>query len=156
MSLESDIVLLSDVPLFEDLPQDHLRLLAFSAVRRDLDAGAVLFRQGEPAEAGFVVRSGLIDLSTSANNGRTPAARCRRGYLIGEIAMFVEGKRGATATAVEASSLLELSRALVVRMMTEYPQVAMRVRASLGDRVAGTMEDLRRVRDQLLRIGNAR
>ncbi len=151
MSLEGDIVLLSDVPLFENLSQEHLRLLAFSAVRRELPADTVLFRKGEPAYSGYVVASGLIALSAGEGEERTVVASCRRGYLIGEIPLFVESARTATAVAIEASELLELSRALVLRMMNEYPQAAMRVRSSLGDRITGTIDELRRVRETLLR-----
>ncbi len=152
MSLERDIVLLSDVPLFEDLSQDHLRLLAFSAIRRDLDAGTVLFQRGEPAASGFVVATGQVELRAGDEGRGKVLATCRRGYLIGEVPLFIEGKRPATAIATDAATVLELTRDLVLRMMTEYPQVAMRIRASLGDRVAGTIEELRRVREALLRI----
>ena len=153
MSLERDIVLLSDLPLFEDLSQDHLRLLAFSAVRREVPAGTVVFRRGEEALSGYVVSSGTIEMVTGEGPTRRVATVCGRGALIGELPLLVEARRRADAVAVEASVLLELSRALVTRMMTEYPQVAIRIRASLGDRVAGTIDDLKRVRESLIRIG---
>ena len=46
MSLDGDIALLKRVPLFGELPTEQLRLIAFSAVRLELVAGQVLFREG--------------------------------------------------------------------------------------------------------------
>ena len=61
MSLESDIAILRNVPLFEGLASDQLRLLAFGAERRRLAAGEIVFRQDAQADAGFVIASGTVN-----------------------------------------------------------------------------------------------
>ena len=54
--------LLADVPAFADLKPDYLELIAGCGVNRTFEAGAYLFREGEPADNFFVIRRGRIAL----------------------------------------------------------------------------------------------
>jgi CRP-like cAMP-binding protein len=152
MSLDSDIALLNRVPLFGDLPTEQLRLIAFSAVRLDLVPGQVLFREGTRAACGYVVSSGKLELTV--DTGKTPevVAAVEAGALIGEVALFVETRRPATATAVAPSQVIEIDRKLITRMLNEYPHIAIRMRATLADRLTATVFELGKVRQALARI----
>ena len=154
MSLESDIELLGRVPLLAELSADNLRLLAFSAVRRDLTAGETLFRRGEPARSGFVVSYGVVELSLGEGEDRHVIEKCHRGYLIGQMPLFVEGQRPNDAQALNPSTLLEISRPMMTRMLTEYPAAAKALHARLSQTLAGTIDELRRVRETLLAINS--
>ena len=89
---------------------------------------------------------------------RRIVATCETGSLVGEIALFVETRRPATGTAIVSSEVLEIDRKLVTRMLNEYPHVALRLRATLADRLAATVSELTRVRQVLSEIdrGSAR
>jgi CRP-like cAMP-binding protein len=63
-------------------------------------------------------------------------AACATGSLVGEIALFVETRRPATGTAIVSSDVLEIERKLVIRTLNEYPHMALRLRATLADRLA--------------------
>lgn len=154
MSLESDIRLLGRVELFAGFPDDHLRLIAFSAVRRDVAAGGRLFRKGDKGRAAFVVAAGSIELSTGSGRERRVQEVCPPGTLIGEAAMFCEIGRGYDATATEVSEVLEISRELMQRLLQEYPDVAERLQQRLARRLSGTLNDLQRVRQRLLVLGD--
>ena len=66
MALNDDIALLSRVPLFAEIDDDKLRLIAFGAERRRLSRGQQLFREGAPADCAFAQSSNNeIDLSLS-------------------------------------------------------------------------------------------
>lgn len=152
MSLDRDISLLSRVPLFSELSTEQLRLLAFSAVRLELPAGQVLFREGQPASSGYVVSFGALELTTGKDARKPAVVTCEVGSLIGEIALFIETRRPATATAVVSSEVLEVDRKLVTRMLNEYPHVALRLRATLVERLTATVGELGRIRDLLADI----
>ncbi len=147
MSLDGDIALLKRVPLFSDLPTEQMRLLAFSAVRLELAADQVLFREGARANSGFVVVSGGLRLTVGPK--RRQVADCEAGALIGELALLIETKRPATATAMVTSQVLELDRKLILRMLSEYPQVAVKWRETMSERLLATVSDLGRVRAAL-------
>ncbi|MFB2602145.1 cyclic nucleotide-binding domain-containing protein, partial [Rhizobium phaseoli] len=88
MALTDDIHLLSQLPLFKDMSEDQLRLIAFGADRRMIAAGQMLFRQGAPAESAYVVLSGSLVLSTTSSDGMQRAdAVAGPGTLISELAL---------------------------------------------------------------------
>jgi CRP-like cAMP-binding protein len=147
MSLDSDIALLQRVPLFSELPTEQIRLLAFSAVRLDLAADQVLFREGARANSGYIVSNGGIRLTVGPK--RKVVADCEVGALIGELALVIETKRPATAIAMVASQVLELDRKLILRMLNEYPQVAVKWRQTMSERLIATVSDLGKVRAAL-------
>jgi CRP-like cAMP-binding protein len=149
MSLDRDISLLSRVPLFAELTTEQLRLLAFSAVRLELTPGQVLFREGAKALSGYIVSFGGVEMSIGLGAKKRVIATCEAGSLIGELALFVETVRPATATAIVSTEVLEIDRKLVTRMLNEYPHVALRLRATLADRLTATMSELGKVRRAL-------
>ncbi len=152
MSLDRDISLLSRVALFSELTTEQLRLLAFSAVRLELSPGQMLFRENAVAQSGYVVAFGGIELSVGDGTGKRVLTTCEAGSLIGELALFIETIRPATATAIVSTEVLEIDRKLVRRMLNEYPHVALRLRATLTERLQATIADLAKVRQQLLNI----
>jgi CRP-like cAMP-binding protein len=149
MSLDRDIALLKRVPLFAGLNTEQLRLLAFSAVKLELSKGQVLFREGAKAMSGFVVATGRLELATGSEEKREVLATCEQGTLVGEAALFVETRRPATATAATISEVLEIERKLVARMLNEYPQVAVALRAILSERLVATVGELDKVQKSL-------
>ena len=149
MSLESDISLLRRIPLFADLPAEQLRLVAFSSSRVELSKGDVLFKEGEAARTGYVVASGGLELTRDGIGAARGATPCEPGSLIGEMALFVETKRPATATALEKTELLEIDRKQITRMLLEYPHLALRLRAKLSERLKATVADLNRLQRDL-------
>jgi CRP-like cAMP-binding protein len=152
MSLDRDIALLSRIPIFGALSSEHLRLLAFSAVRRELATDEVLFRAGEPAQSGFVVVSGEVVLVESDGGAEKVGATCEPGSLIGELALFIDTKRPAMARATRHAEVLEINRLLFSRMLNEYPHVAIRLRTLLSDRLTATVGELTRVRQALQKL----
>jgi CRP-like cAMP-binding protein len=149
MSLDSDIALLKGIPLFAELPLEQLRLLAFSAVRLELSTNQVLFREGGKAASGYIVSSGGLQLTAREGKKKRIVASCEIGSLIGEIALFVETKRPATATAMVPSHVLEIERRVIMRMLNEYPHIALSMRATLAERLNATVSELARVRHAL-------
>jgi CRP-like cAMP-binding protein len=152
MSLDRDISLLSRIPLFSELNTEQLRLLAFSAVRLELTPGQVLFRENTPAMSGYIVAFGGIELTIGEGAERRILTTCEAGSLIGEIALFVQTRRPATATTIVSSEVLEIDRKLVTRMLNEYPHVALRLRATLTERLTATVAELGRIRHALAAI----
>ncbi|MCX5581411.1 cyclic nucleotide-binding domain-containing protein [Kaistia terrae] len=142
MTLEQDIALLSTVPLFAELATDHLRLIAFSATRLELPAGRVLFRGDSKALSGFVVMSGEIEMSVGHGETLKQLGVYGPGTLLGEVALFIETRRPATATAAGDALVIEIDRTLMRRILTEYPDVAARMHTRIADQLMETVHEL--------------
>ncbi|HEY9058176.1 MAG TPA: cyclic nucleotide-binding domain-containing protein [Aurantimonas sp.] len=124
MSLESDIAILRNVPLFEGLASDQLRLLAFGAERRRLSAGEIVFRQDAQADAGFVIASGTVVLVSQGRDRQKAVGSFGPGTLLGELALITETTRPASAKAETSCELLRITRPMFRRMLEEYPEYA--------------------------------
>lgn len=118
MALSDDIALLAALPAFAGFEQSALRRLALSAQTRPVRAGDVLYRQGEPAEGGFVIVNGEVALLDTAGHVRE---RAGAGCLLGELALVIETDWQATAVVEDDGAVLRLSRALIGRVLEEFP-----------------------------------
>ena len=125
MAIDDDIRLFSAVSLFKGLSPEHLRLLAFGSEHMALRAGRELFREGQPADCGYVVVNGEIELHSDNSGARESHGRFRRGALLGELALIAPGARPANATAATEAQVIRISRAAFMRVLGEYPDLAM-------------------------------
>ena len=144
MSIEDDIAFLERVPTLALLGRDALRILAIGAESRYLHDGNVLFSQGELADAGYVVQEGLLSLEPV--RGAAEPLTVGPGTLLGELAMLTETTRAVTATALEPSTVIRISRTLFLKMLEGYPEAAVRLRDSFLARAEHSESDMHRVR----------
>jgi CRP-like cAMP-binding protein len=146
LSLNDDIALLSLVPLFADIDDDKLRLIAFGAERRRLNRGQQLFREGAPADCAFAIASGSFSLTRSQVDGGVEVVdTVRRGTLLSELAMISFVERKFTATAEEDSEVIRINRPLFRRMLEEYPEVAVVVEARIKDNLQTMIRNMQKL-----------
>lgn len=149
MALDRDIEPLLQHELLALLPREALRLIAFAAEPRSLRAGDLLFRKGEPADGGFLVTSGMIALD-ARDDGSPTTATAGPGALVGEMALFIETPRPATAVAREAASVLKLPRQLMLRVLAEFPEAAHALQQAIGARLSALSGEIEGVRRRML------
>lgn len=136
MALHDDIQLLSRVPLFEDMNEDQLRLIAFGAERRHISVNQTLFRERSPAECAYIVAGGTFELSTIGRAGKPQnEATVGAGTLLSELALVTLVERKYTAVALVDSEVLRVTRALFQRLMEEYPAVALAIQERIRDNI---------------------
>ncbi|WP_105384528.1 cyclic nucleotide-binding domain-containing protein [Neorhizobium alkalisoli] len=137
MSLNEDIRLLSQVPLFKDMNDDQLRLVAFGAERRQVAAGQELFRERSPAESAFIIARGRFELLMTDRNGEAKVeATVGPGTLLSELALITMVERKFTAVAVEDAEAMKISRSLFHRLLEEYPEVGRVIERRIRDNIA--------------------
>ena len=62
MSLKQEFELLRRVPMFAEIEPAKLKLLAFMSERIGFDPGKQLMRQGDPADAAYLIIEGYADV----------------------------------------------------------------------------------------------
>lgn len=150
MALKDDIALLSRVPLFSELTDEQLRLLAFGAERRRVPAGQTLFREGAPGDCAFAVAAGAIELTVAkAGGNQRRLGEAGPASLLGEMAMISPTERKFTAVAKEASEVIRIPRPLFIRMLEEYPALAGMVRDRIEANMRRTITELSQLSSRL-------
>ncbi|TAJ50754.1 MAG: EAL domain-containing protein [Nevskiaceae bacterium] len=76
---------------------------------RLVEAGEVLFRQGEHGDAAYVIDAGAIEIYAEGDDGRQTIARLTENELFGEMALLGDSRRSASAMALEPSRLLVIT-----------------------------------------------
>lgn len=155
MTINDDIACLEAVPTFSILGPNALRILAIGCETKPLAAGEILFKAGDPADCGYVVRDGSFRLEP-VRRGPMPAAADEvapttigPGGLLGEIALIIETTRPVTAIAEEPAVVMRISRHLFSKTLEGFPDAAERLRDHLAERARETAAAFSQVRAQL-------
>jgi CRP-like cAMP-binding protein len=143
MSLNEEVELLRNIPLFAKLETSKLKLLAFASERMIFPAGQELFHQGDPGDFAYVVLKGEADVIIATPAGEITVARLGKNDIIGEIAILCDVPRTATLRAVGELTTLAISKDLFFRMVAEFPQMAIEIMRELAQRLERTNQQLR-------------
>jgi CRP-like cAMP-binding protein len=109
--------------LFDDASEWDLAAVARLARRRHCEPKELVYREGEEADAIYLIELGSIEL-VRTDDGLTELVTLGSGNEFGEIEFFDDDKRVATARAEEASSLISLPYQALSRLLNERPDLA--------------------------------
>jgi CRP-like cAMP-binding protein/tetratricopeptide (TPR) repeat protein len=128
------------IPLLSDLPADVLRQLITDVAMVELDTGEVLFNEGDPADAMYVVVEGSVTAITLPHRDKPiQLAHLFEGDFFGEIGLMSDQPRGATVQAHEPTRLLRFDRDIVAVLIEQDPNFLATLLQFLKDRL---VEDL--------------
>jgi NTE family protein len=133
-----------DVDLFSGLSAPERAALVARLRLRTLHRGDVLMRQGDEADALFVVSSGR--LAVTVDGRRDPVSEIGPGQPAGEIAFLTGGTRTATVTAMRDSLLFALTRPEFDDLLSTHPAIWATLTATLARRLAATTSSATRQR----------
>jgi CRP/FNR family transcriptional regulator, cyclic AMP receptor protein len=137
--------LLGRVPLFADLTEPDLRQLAQVAVPRSYEAGQVVFREGDPGDTCFVIRSGSARVTRRHSDGRViTLIELRPGAIFGELAMFGGETRSATVEVLEPMRALGILAADLRRLIMRHPEIGLKMLEGLANRLRAANERIAR------------
>ncbi len=132
---------LAQMPLFAGLAADELDELATLFRPRRYGKGEVVFREGDPGTAFYVVEAGEVKLTLVSLDGKeVMLALLGPGGFFGELSLLDGEPRSADATARVDSLLLILDREDFLRLVEGRPQLARGLLAALSRRLRRTTE----------------
>lgn len=146
MSLEQEVELIRRFPIFNKIAPAKQKLLCFSSERLTYNAGQEIFHMGDPGDACYVVIDGQIEISVDRPNGKGTLLLSTVGPngIIGEIAIFGQVPRTASACAKTRVEVLRISADLFRSVIRENPDAAIELIRSLAERLANTTAILTR------------
>src|SRR5579872_1133070 len=110
VSIHEEVEILRRIPLFAQIEPPKLKLLAFTSERVAFDAGHVLFRQGDAANAAFVIIEGKAEVLAESASGPVTLAVLGAHDFFGEIAILCDVPRTATVKAQTRLVTLRISK----------------------------------------------
>lgn len=143
MSLNEEVDLLRQIPVFAKIEPAKLKLIAFTAERLTYTPGQVLCSQGDPGDAAYLIIDGSAGVYIDTAGGRAKVAELGRGDIVGEIAILCDVPRTATVEATERLTALKISKDLFFKLVTDFPQIAVEIMRELARRLEHTNAQLR-------------
>ena len=130
--------------LFMGVPADALAVALADATPVAYDAGEMIFDEGDPSDAIFLIRDGTVCISKRGRSGRHETlAHLDVDEIFGEMAFLDAAPRSARATAATAARLVRLDAAAFDRIMHLAPtQVTRNLVGELVRRLRRTDEHL--------------
>ena len=148
MSLNEEVELLRNIPMFARIEPSKLKLLAFTSERLTFQSGQDLCVQGGDGDSAFIIIEGDADVIVDSPNGPLTVAAMGRNDVVGEIAILCDVPRTATVRATTDLTALKISKDLFFRLVTEFPQMAVEIMRVLATRLNVTTAQLLQARRQ--------
>ncbi|HKK47697.1 MAG TPA: cyclic nucleotide-binding domain-containing protein, partial [Alkalispirochaeta sp.] len=119
---------LPHVAIFTDLTREQRAALQPRLTTRQLSAGQMLFAQGDPGDALYIVRSGSIEITVQTGpDEEVPVATLHPGDFLGEMSLFDHAPRSATCRAREDTTVLRMDETDFSALMAAEPTAAISI-----------------------------
>jgi CRP/FNR family cyclic AMP-dependent transcriptional regulator len=123
MDESSDPAFLRHSELFENQPPEVTRAVLAQGQLLEFGPGDVLFRQGDPGDRLFVVKSGVLEVLAVPGEAAAPVpvAYLGAGEVIGELALLTGSPRTATVRSPEHAVVFAVDKAVFLDLMDVLP-----------------------------------
>jgi CRP-like cAMP-binding protein len=121
------------IPLFKDLEEDQLRQLEGLIREESSPAKRVIFREGDPVDAFYLVKDGLVTVYREEKGKPLQVlARLEAGGYFGEMGLLNDrARRFASARTTLPSTLLRIEKPDLVHLLGEIPILELKFRAEV-------------------------
>ncbi|WP_139490030.1 Crp/Fnr family transcriptional regulator [Brevibacillus dissolubilis] len=135
--------LLKNTSLFENLNDSELTNIADIAIQRSYPAGTELFKQGDSGDTFYVVISGSVKVFNITKDGQEKIiAIFRSGQSFGEFALIDGEPRSASATTMEDSVFIIITRETFFRLLKKNFSLSQKLIELLVKRLRRTNEQV--------------
>ena len=118
---------LKSVPVFSSMPEDFIEYLRDRVELQRYSPGDVIVKQGDVADAFYLVRLGFVKVSQHRAGGDLVLSYLGRGGYFGEMGLLGGGTRTATCTALDHVDVVRIQGEDFALMVSRFPDI----RASL-------------------------
>ncbi len=135
---------IKNVPLFSELTDQELSLLAASGSRQKFPDKNVIFQEGDSGEVLFIILSGKVKVLLTGKNGQEfILSHLGPGNFFGEMAILESAPRSASVITVEPSEFFLLGQKELTELLKHHPDIAMKILKNLSQRLRKVSEQVR-------------
>jgi len=139
--------LVKSTPLFGAVPDEAVARLVGNRGPRAFEKGVMLFNQGEPADAFYVILDGWVKISRISSDGdETIVGVFTRGETFAEAAMFLGGLYPVNAEIISPCRLLRIDSVAFRRLLDGEPDLSLAMLASCSKHLKYLVEQLEQLK----------
>lgn len=128
-----DIETLRGIPLFAEVDDDGLEVIARLATEFEAPAGRVLAEIGQPGSGLFVIEDGAVEVDMPDG----AVVELGPGEFFGEVALLTDSPRNARVRALTDVRCLAISRHVFMLLLDAQPRIAATMLPIVARRLSG-------------------
>ena len=127
---------LRQISIFSELKDEFLEKIHKISLLRKYGKGRIIFMEGEPGEAFFYVKSGLVKISKLSSDGREHILHIlNEGHIFAEVTLFSKTEYPATAEVLEEAEIGMIKNEDLEKVIMENPELALQLIKYLNNRL---------------------
>ncbi len=144
LSAIEKIIFLKQVPLFQKMTLDHLKVLAGICEEVSFDTGAILFEEGEQGGNLYIIVMGKVAIERSGRRKgkKTRIATIEANSYLGEMTLVDQTSRTATAVALQDTLTISIRREPFLTLAKQYPDIFLELINVLSQRLRVTTKQV--------------
>jgi len=128
--------IISDIPLFNGLPEDQLHAIKQIAAEKKVNKGEAIFSEGDEGKGFYVVLEGRVKIYKVSAEGKEQILHIfGQGQPFGEVPVFAGQKFPANAQAISKGRVLFFPRTAFVTLITENPSLSLNMLAVMASKL---------------------
>jgi CRP/FNR family transcriptional regulator len=136
LSAIEKVIFLKEVPFFQGMTVEQLRVLANVCEVEYFPAETRLFNEGDPGGVLYVVVSGRVGIEQEKRHGSfARLATIEAGSYLGEADLFDNNVRTSSAIAIQDTLALRLRREPLIALARQHPDLSLELINVLGARL---------------------
>jgi CRP/FNR family cyclic AMP-dependent transcriptional regulator len=112
--------ILKSIELFSEIPEKNLFIIAEDLKEIEFLNGDKIIREGDNGTSMYIIVKGSVSVSVKDNH----IATLKSGEIFGELSALDPEPRSATITALETTTVFEISNRVIYELIGEYSDVA--------------------------------
>jgi signal transduction histidine kinase len=130
------VVAIESSKLFSRLPAPALQQLRAAAAEKNFADAQLIFKEGDPGDGLYMVKSGTVEISAEVSNGhRQVLSALPPGEIFGEMAVLDEQPRSACASARGDTSVYFVPREPFHDVIRRFPEAAILMMREISGRL---------------------
>src|SRR3569833_3460914 len=136
------IVLLSMAKRLTSILPRQILHIDFALEWLQVNAGQVIFHEGDESEAIYIVLNGRLRLvEDKKDGGVTVRGEFGQGDSVGELEVLTESVRSGTLHAIRDAEVVKLPRQLVNSLAQEHPNITIKISKIIASRMRNLIDD---------------
>lgn len=126
--------------LFPGVADELIWPLVAKAEVSTVDTGRTLFEEGDPADALYLIRSGMVKISKRSGDREVVLSYLVAGNFFGEVSLLPDATRTASVATIFPCELIRLDRREIAGFLDAHPELGRDLLAKLEERQLATLK----------------
>lgn len=128
--------ILKSLPIFTELDDQSLAMILARARKLTFRKNTLLMSEGEPGQSMYVILSGAVKVYVADENGAELTLFMEGpGSYLGEISLLDDSPRSASATTIEKTEVLAISKDVFLECIAQNPEISFQIVRSMTSRL---------------------